>query len=124
MNRIDHNSISDENFALYAAQNYNNPRILDINEFNEDIDRFKYLKKLFTQYSDKGELHERLISNHLICIFNVFRYEAATNMCFYKLKETQWPALKTFLMYYNYISYDDFHDIPSDLLVAKRLKEM
>jgi hypothetical protein len=124
VSKINEEELTDENFALYAAQNYNNPRILNISEFNEDLDRFKYLKKLFTQYSDKGELKERLISNHLICIYNVFNYEAATNMCLFKLKETQWPALKTFLMYHNYIDYDQFPDIPSDLYVAKCLTLM
>jgi hypothetical protein len=124
VSKINEDELTDENFALYAAQNYSNPRILNIAEFNEDIDRFKYLKKLFTQYSDKGELRERLISNHLICIYNVFNYEAATNMCFFKLKEIHWPALKTFLMYHNYIGYDDFPNIPSDLYVAKSLAVM
>jgi hypothetical protein len=125
MNRIiTEENLNNSNFMLYAAQNYINPRILDVNEFYEDLNRFKYLKKLLTKYADKKVLHERLISNHIISIYNVFKFEAATNMCFFRLKEESWPALKTFLIFHNYINVDQFINIPSDLYVAKKLKEI
>lgn len=124
MNRINEYNLNDDNFALYAAQNYINPRILSVEEFNEDVSRFKYLKKLLTQYIEKGELHERLISNHIISIYNVFEYDAATNMCFFKLKEKSWPALKTFLLFHNYIEEDEFINIPTDLYITKKLKNL
>lgn len=121
---ITEQNLNNDNFMLYAAQNYNNPRILDVNEFYEDFNKFKYLKKLLTKYTDKKELHERLISNHIISIYNVFNFEAATNMCFFRLRKESWPALKTFLLFHNYIKPDQFINIPSDLYVAKKLKEI
>jgi hypothetical protein len=116
--------IDESNFALYAAQHYINPRILNIDEFNEDLDRFKYLKKLINQYVNKGDLQERLISNHLICIYNVFDYRAATRLCLFKIDPSGWSTLKTFLLYHNYIHPDDLSHIASDLFVVKRLKRL
>ena len=112
------------NFSLYAAQHYKNPRILDVDEFYEDLNKFKYVKKLFTKYKSSGDLRERLILNHIISIYNVFDIDAATKMCFLKMDECSHPALNTFLLYLNYIKECDFINIPCDLYVVKKLKEI
>jgi hypothetical protein len=116
--------LNDKNFNIYAARHYNNPNCLDVDDFYEDIDRFKYLKKLFNKYSNGKTLQERLILNHLIIIYNVFSIHAATQMCFYKLNEEHWPALKTFLLYLNYIHGDDYINIPTDLYITKKLQHL
>jgi hypothetical protein len=121
---ISNSNLNASNFNLYAAQNYTNPRVLDVDEFYEDLYRFKYLKKLFTKYENGNGLHERLILNHLILIYNVFGMEAATNMCFFKINEKSWPALKTFILFLSYIKEEDFINIPSDLYVAKKLQNL
>ena len=72
---ISNSHLNASNFNLYAAQNYTNPRVLDVDEFYEDLYRFKYLKKLFTKYENGKEMQERLILNHLILIYNVFRID-------------------------------------------------
>jgi len=95
--------LDDSNFLLYAAANYENPHCYDMNEFNEDLSRFKYLKRLFFRYHDKDELKERLILNHLTIIYNVFKPEAATRMLFFKIEEEYWSYLKTFLVFMNYM---------------------
>ena len=56
------------------------------------------MKKLFTRYSQNGELRERLILNHIIVLYNIFG-DAATTMLFYKLEEKYWRSLVTFLVY-------------------------
>ena len=112
------------NFTLYAAQHYTNKRCLDPKEFYEDLAHFKYIKKLLKRYDDDKELQERLILNHIIIAHNVFTLKAATAMCFFKVPTQQWPALKTFLLYLNYI-YENTHiNIPSDLYVAKKLQQI
>lgn len=116
--------LTEKNFNLYAARNYINPRVLDPEEFNEDLIRFKYLKRLFSRYKEKGELQERLILNHLTVLHNVFSIEAANEMCFFKIEETMWPALKTFLLYLNLLPPDYYLEIPSDLFVAKKLQKL
>ena len=116
--------LTEKNFELYAAKHYNNPRCLDIQEFYDDVSRFKYLKRLFGRYKEKGELQERLILNHLITIHNIFYVDAARAMCFHKINETMWPVLKTFLLYLNYLPEEGYNDIPIDLFVARRLQRV
>lgn len=113
-----------KNFEIYAARHYNNPNCLDINDFYYDLDHFKYIKKLLNKYSKKKILQERLILNHLIIIHNVFAISAATQMCFHKLNDEHWPALKTFLLYLNYIYPDEYSNIPSDLYITKKLQNI
>ena len=112
------------NFSLYAAQQYINPRVLNVDEFYEDLNKFKYVKKLFTKYKNSGELKERLILNHIISIYNVFNIEAATKMCFFKIDEESHAALKTFLLYLNYIQEHEFINISCDLYVTKKLNQI
>jgi hypothetical protein len=116
--------LTEKNFNLFAAKNYINPRVLDPEEFEEDLIRFKYLKRLFSRYKEKQELQERLILNHLTVIHNVFRLGAATEMCFFKIDPTLWPALKTFLLYANLLPVDGYESIPADLYVAKQLQTL
>ena len=116
--------LTDRNFELYAAKHYNNPRCIDIQEFYDDLSKFKYLKRLFGRYKEKKELQERLILNHLITIHNIFYIEAARTMCFHRIDEAMWPALKTFLLYLNYLPEDEYVDIPVDLFVVKKLQSI
>ena len=88
------------------------------------MNKFKYVKKLFTKYKTSGDLKERLILNHIISIYNVFNIEAATKMCFFKMDEESYPALKTFLLYLNYIQEHEFINIQCDLYVVKKLNKI
>lgn len=92
--------LSDDNFVLYAMKHYDNPQCQTTAEFDEDLKRFLYLKKLFARYYKNGELRERLILNHIIVIYNLFG-EASTDMLFFKIDREYWPALVTFLIYLN-----------------------
>lgn len=95
--------LNDENFLLYAMKNYDNPECRNTMEFEEDLNRFVYLKRLFRRYHKTGELKERLILNHLITFYNVFGVQAATKMLFYKIEPELHYILKTFLVYLNYV---------------------
>lgn len=91
-------SLNENNFLLYAMHHYDNPQCHSIEEFEEDLKRFLYLKKLFARYKEKGELRERLILNHIIVLYNLFG-EALTPMLFHKIEEEHWSILKPFLIY-------------------------
>jgi hypothetical protein len=93
--------LDDTNFLLYAAAHYENECYYDTCEFYEDLATFKYLKRLFSRYHEKGELRERLIINHLITLYNVFDVTAATRMLFFRIDEIHWVYLKTFLLFLN-----------------------
>ena len=101
--------ITSDNIIMFAIKHYDNPQCSDISEFEEDLKRFQYLRKLFGRYRQDADLKERLILNHLIIVYNVFGLEA-TNMLFMKLHEFH-DCLKPFVEYLNYmpeiIQYDD-----------------
>jgi len=109
---------------------YDNPQCTEITEFEEDMKRFQYLRKLFGRYRAESDLKERLILNHLIVIYNVFGLNA-TNMLFMRLHEYH-EYLKPFVVYLNYIpqiiTYDDVvintDSINSDFGIIERLKEI
>jgi hypothetical protein len=90
--------LSESNFLLYAMHHYDNPQCHSIEEFEEDLKKFLYLKKLFSRYKKDDDLRERLILNHIIVLYNVFG-DAATDMLFYKIDEECWNSLVTFLVY-------------------------
>jgi hypothetical protein len=77
----------DDVFLQYAMDNYINPSCSGKEEFEEDINRIKYVKRLFGRYFSTGELKERLILNHIIIFYNVFDMEAATKMLFYRTRK-------------------------------------
>lgn len=90
--------LTENNFLLYAMHHYDNPQCHSVAEFEEDLKRFLYLKKLFTRYQQNNDLRERLILNHIIVLYNIFG-EAATQMLFYKVEQKYWSTLVTFLVY-------------------------
>ena len=103
--------LNEKNFLLYAMQHYDNPQCVEVEEFNDDLRKIKYIKRLFNQYSLGGELKERLLLNHIIVFFNVFQTKAATRILFFKLDEKFWPVLKTFLFYLKFMPEDKIESI-------------
>lgn len=90
--------ITEKNFLLFSMHYYDNPQCSNLDEFNEDLKRFVYLKKLFMRYKDNGDLRERLIINHIIILHNLFGI-ATTEMLFLKIDKEYWQTLITFLVY-------------------------
>ena len=94
--------LNDDNIIMYAMKAYNSPHCI-LSEFESDLKRTKYLKRLFRRYKITKTLKERLILNHLILLYNVFGAEPATRILFFKIDETDYDVLKTFLIYLNYM---------------------
>ena len=90
--------LTEDNFLTYAMHHYDNTQCYSLEEFNDDLKRFLYLKKLFNRYKTDGDLKENLIINHLIVLYNIFG-EHATNMLFFKIEKEYWNCLVTFLVY-------------------------
>lgn len=93
-------NLNEDNFMMYAVKHYSSPHCI-MSEFEGDIKRTKYLKRLFRRYKVTKSLKERLILNHIILLNNVFGTEATTRILFYKIDERDYDILKTFLMYLN-----------------------
>tara|TARA_B100001057_G_scaffold202978_1_gene203708 strand:+ start:1010 stop:1366 length:357 start_codon:yes stop_codon:yes gene_type:complete len=92
--------LNQENWLIFAIKNYNNPLSVTYSDFEEDLKRFKYIKRLMRRYESTGELKTHLILNHVIVLYNVFD-EAATPLLFYKLEDTYWPVIKAFMLFLN-----------------------
>ena len=116
--------LTNRNFELYASQHYNNPECCDVDEFKEDLTRFKYLKRLLRRYEQSGDLQERLILNHIIVIFNVFGIKAANRMIWFKVEPEHYSTLKTFLVFLHYMPEDYKVEIPLDKNVIERLRKI
>jgi len=92
--------LNDDNFTIYAMKCYSSPNCI-MSEFESDIKRTKYLKRLFRRYKVTKSLKERLILNHLILLNNVFGPEPTARILFYRIDERDYDILKTFLVYLN-----------------------
>ena len=77
--------LNEKNFLIYAMKEYNNPQCTDAEEFNDDLKKIKYIKRLLNQYVSEGVLKERLLLNHIIIFYNVFPPTAATRILFFKI---------------------------------------
>ena len=92
---------------MYAMKHYDNPQCLDIEEFYSDLNRIKYLKRLFRRYLTTGELKERLVLNHIIILYNIFGIVPATRILFHRMEEEFHPILKTCTVFLNVLPEDD-----------------
>lgn len=99
--------LNDDNFDEYAVSNYINPNCISVLEFLDDLKIIKYIKRLINKYSNKNELKDRLILNHIISLSNVFGVEATVNMLRFKIDKENHDVLNSFLVYLKYIDLQD-----------------
>ena len=92
--------LTPDNWLFFAIQHYNNPSSVTYSDFEEDLKRFKYIKRLLKRYETTGELKTHLILNHIIVLYNVFD-DAATPLLFYKVEATYWSQIKAFMLFLN-----------------------
>ena len=120
--------INDVNYVMYAMKNYQNPQCSSVEEFHEDLNRIKYLKRLFRKYKTTGILRERLILNHIIIFYNIFGIEAATRLLFTRIEEDLHPYLKTFVVFLNSLPKTipeyDLLTIPMDTRIIAKLRKI
>ena len=117
------NELNDDNFVLFAIKNYENPQAVTKEDFDKDLNHFKYIKRLLKRYKNTGVLKTHLLLNHFIILYNIFG-EAATPMLFFKIEEELWSSMKTFVMFLGKLpEYPKcyIHDIKVDLYCLSEL---
>ena len=92
--------LNESNYLLFAIKFYDNPQSVTRDDFESDLKRIRYVKRLLKRYKNSGELKVHLILNHLIILFNVFN-DATVPLLFYNLEEDLWPSIKSFLVFLN-----------------------
>ena len=117
--------LNEDNFLLFAIKNYENPQAVTKEDFDKDLNHFKYIKRLLKRYKNTGVLKTHLLLNHFIVLYNIFG-EAATPMLFFKIEEDLWSSMKSFIMFLNRLpEYPKtyMHDIQVDINCLSQLYE-
>ena len=118
--------LNESNYLLFAIKFYDNPQSVTREDFESDLKRIRYVKRLLKRYQNNGELKVHLILNHLIILFNVFN-EATVPLLFYNLDEELWPAIKSFLIFLSRVHENPktkVHEIEADEYCLQQLKEL
>jgi hypothetical protein len=118
--------LTEDNFLLFAIKNYENPQAVTKEDFDKDMNHFKYIKRLLKRYKNSGQLKTHLLINHFIVLYNLFG-EAATPMLFYKIEKDLWDVMKTFIIFLNRLpEYPKtyMHDIPVDIECLAELRKV
>ena len=120
------NELNEDNFLLFAIKNYENPQAVTKDDFDKDLNHFKYIKRLLKRYKKTGVIKTHLLINHFIVLYNIFG-EAATPMLFFKIEKEMWSQVKTIILFLNrFPEYPKthIHDIPVDLNCLKQLQSI
>ncbi|MFM7673028.1 MAG: hypothetical protein ACKO5H_00480 [Candidatus Fonsibacter sp.] len=120
------NELNEDNFLLFAIKHYENPQAVTKEDFDRDLNHFKYIKRLLKRYKNTGQLKIHLILNHFIILYNIFG-EATTPMLFFKIEKELWSSMKSFIIFLNrFPEYPKcyIHDIQVDLYCLKELNKI
>jgi hypothetical protein len=120
------NELNEDNFLLFAIKNNENPQAVTKEDFEKDLNHFKYIKRLLKRYKREGELKTHLLLNHFIILYNIFG-EAATPMLFFKIEKDLWSSLKSFIIFLNRLPEypkSGIHDIQVDLYCLAELNKI
>jgi len=109
--------LNEDNFLLFAIKNYENPQAVTKEDFDRDLNHFKYIKRLLKRYKNTGQLKTHLLLNHFIILYNIFG-EATTPMLFFKIEDDLWSSMKSFIIFLGrFPEYpkSGIHDIQVDI---------
>lgn len=116
--------LNKDNFLLFAIKHYVNPKSSTQDDFMEDLNRFRYIKRWLRRYHESGSMNSHLLLNHILIVFNCWQ-EAALPMLFYKLEPKYWGYVKSFLVYLDRIPeypHTNLHDIESNQDILNELR--
>ena len=116
--------LNEDNYLLFAIKFYDNPQAVTKDDFEDDLKRIKYVKRLLKRYKNTGVLKTHLILNHLTVLFNVFD-DAAVPLLFFNLERDLWPFIKSFLLFLNRLPEypkTEINTIEEDLECLKQLQ--
>jgi len=125
---MDFKVLNEDNFVMYTIKMYTNPQCQNMDEFQEDMNRIKYIKRLLGKYEKNGSLRTRLVLNHLTVLNNVFGSEPCCRILFYKIEDNFHSYLKSFLEYLNFLPIHipevELSKIPSDHKITLLLGQL
>ena len=120
------NELNEDNFLLFAIKHYENPQAVTKEDFDRDLNHFKYIKRLLKRYKNTGQLKTHLLINHFTILYNIFG-EATTPMLFYKLDADLWSTMKTFIVFLNKLPdypHCQIHELPLDHYCLEQIRNL
>jgi len=126
-------NLTNKTAFLFAARSYTNINCTGREEFEQDLQRLKYIKRLLRRYKNTGAVKERLLVNHVISLYNTFETAAVCRLLFLRCDQDCWPALKTLLEFLNLMpeqldpvngAYVINSTIPRDMYLWKRFQDL
>ena len=118
--------LNEENFLYFAINSHQNPSVVTREDFDKDLNHFRYIKRLLKRYKSSGELKVHLLINHFIILYNIFG-EGATPMLFYKIEKNLWSSIKSFIVFLDKLpEYPKtyIHDIELDEVCLQELRSI
>lgn len=120
------NELNSDNFLIFAIKNYENPEAVTVEDFEKDLNHFRYIKRLLKKYKTSGDLKIHLLINHFIILYNIFG-DATTPMLFFKIDRDLWPCVKSFVVFLNRLpeyprTY--IHELESDQTCIRELERI
>lgn len=119
---MNYEKLTNENYLIFCAQHYNGNKYYTTEEFVEDLNRVKYIKKLITRYIENDELKERLILNHIIVLNNCFGPDITCKILYLKLRK-QMKYVKPFLVLLNILP-EKIYNVDSEEIIDTDIIEM
>lgn len=119
---MNYEKLTNENYLIFCAQHYNGNKYYTTEEFVEDLNRVKYIKKLITRYIENDDLKERLILNHIIILNNCFGPEILCKILYLKLK-SHMRYVKPFLVLLNVLP-DIIYNVGDEEIIDTNLIDM
>ena len=117
------NELNEDNFLLFAIKNYQNPQAVTREDFDRDLNHFKYIKRLLKRYKNTGQLKTHLLLILFIILYNIFG-EATTPMMFFKIEQDLWSCMKTFIIFLGKLPESPktyIHDVQVDIYCLSEL---
>lgn len=120
------NELNSDNFLIFAIKNYENPEAVTVEDFEKDLNHFRYIKRLLKKYKTSGDLKIHLLINHFIILYNIFG-DATTPMLFFKIDRDLWPCVKSFVVFLDRLpeyprTY--IHELESDQTCIRELERI
>ena len=118
--------LNEENFLYFAINSHQNPSVVTREDFDKDLNHFRYIKRLLKRYKSSGELKVHLLINHFIILYNIFG-DAATPMLFYKIEKNLWSSIKSFIVFLDKLPehpHTYIHDIEADEVCLQELRSI
>lgn len=117
-----YSQLTDKNWLQYALNNYENPHLSSLREFEEDIKRFVYITIHLNRYRKTGDANINSLLNHIIILINCFGPEAAKNLLFFKVSKEYHTIINTILYFLQISGSIGIDSI--DPVIYNRLKEL